>query len=155
MMKRLILPILSIACLTLSIEALAEPETSKPAAPKAKTAEAPRSEISKSEIHISVRNYTALKFECVTDRHHVQIQEMASEKLRYISWAPGATAKKPELNLPDGETMKQTSGSVIYRFKGGDFVYEVEDAATCKSCKSHLRVIRGTQVLTQQECLAR
>ena len=108
----------------------------------------------KAETHSSVSDYVGLKFECVTDRHHVQVQDLGGDKIRYVSWPPGNLSKKPELVLPDGQMEFQgTGGNVTYRFKGGDFVYEIDQTRLCgEDCNSYLKVIRGQQVLTKQAC---
>lgn len=81
-----------------------------------------------NKMHSSVSDWKSNVLVCETDKFLIRIDYIENNELRYISWTkPKKINEKPDLILLDGnQEFHGTAGGITYRFKSGEWVYQVD-----------------------------
>jgi hypothetical protein len=76
-------------------------------------------------LHPSLSKYKRKVHEFDTQKFHVRIDDMGSNKYRYASWAKKkSTTEKPDLVIENGNYNEEIGGSSVrYIFKNGEYIY--------------------------------
>lgn len=105
-------------------------------------------------LYPSARGYKQLRYECDTPSHHIRIQQH-QDGVYYFSWKKGAPlSQRPELKLKGFAKYEGTTGWVLYTFKNGKFVYQIDDPgiSMAENCDSTLILSKNGDEISNQVC---